>query len=148
MWVCWKHSVSLSLDSFCLFSGLLNISSTVVILRTSQTLTHSLNSASRLVLLLLFVFWPHIQHAGSYFPNPRLNPCPPHWEHGILTTGPPGKSLCLLFCLIEFSLSNPRWGERLLISDFKIYERISTIEDLPCIGRTDCFHCWINKLYQ
>ena len=27
------------------------------------------------------------------FPNQESNPCPLHWEHGVLTTGPPGKSL-------------------------------------------------------
>lgn len=46
-----KHSISLNLDSFHLLSGLLNISSTVVILRTSWALTHFLISASCFVLL-------------------------------------------------------------------------------------------------
>ena len=27
------------------------------------------------------------------FPNQGSNPCPMHWEHGVLTTGPLGKSL-------------------------------------------------------
>ena len=26
------------------------------------------------------------------FPSQGLNPCPLHWKHGVLTTGPPGKS--------------------------------------------------------
>ena len=36
-------------------------------------------------------FW--LRHAGSQFPDQGLNPCPLHWEHKILTTGPPGKPL-------------------------------------------------------
>ena len=30
---------------------------------------------------------------GNWFSDQWLNPCPLHWEHGVLTTGPPGKSL-------------------------------------------------------
>ena len=30
--------------------------------------------------------------AGSLFPNQGLNPCPPQWERGVLTPGPPGNS--------------------------------------------------------
>ena len=34
------------------------------------------------------------------------NPCPLHWEHGVLTTGPPEKSLSLsLDILISFCLA-------------------------------------------
>ena len=29
---------------------------------------------------------------GTYFLDQGLNPGPLHWEHGILATGPPGKS--------------------------------------------------------
>ena len=34
-----------------------------------------------------------MRHAGSWLPNQGSNPYPLHWEHGVLTTGPPGKSL-------------------------------------------------------
>ena len=34
---------------------------------------------------------------GPYFPNQGLNLHPLHWQHGVLTTGPPGKSLPLFF---------------------------------------------------
>ena len=34
-----------------------------------------------------FFFWPH----GLW--DQGLNPCPLHWKHRVLTTGPPGKSL-------------------------------------------------------
>ena len=30
----------------------------------------------------------------------RTHPCPLHWEHGVLTTGPSGKSLNLTFICI------------------------------------------------
>ena len=32
-------------------------------------------------------------HAGSSSPNQGSNPGPLHWEHEVLPTGPPGKSL-------------------------------------------------------
>ena len=31
-------------------------------------------------------------------PNQELNPCPLHWKHAVLATGPPGKSPGLRFC--------------------------------------------------
>ena len=37
---------------------------------------------------LLFYFFGHtLQHAGSQLPNQGLNPCPMHWDHGILIPG-------------------------------------------------------------
>ena len=36
---------------------------------------------------------PTQQHAGSWFSDQGLNPCPLQWKHGVLTTGPPHKSL-------------------------------------------------------
>ena len=33
-----------------------------------------------------------IQHVRSQFPDQGLNLCPLHWKHGVLITGPPGKS--------------------------------------------------------
>ena len=33
------------------------------------------------------------RRAGSYFPDQALNLCPLQWKRGVLTTGPPGKSL-------------------------------------------------------
>ena len=34
-------------------------------------------------------------HTMQNFPNQGSNLCPPQWKHGILTTGPPGKSKIL-----------------------------------------------------
>ena len=31
--------------------------------------------------------------------HPRIEPMPPAWKHGVLTTGPLGKSLSLLFLM-------------------------------------------------
>ena len=33
---------------------------------------------------------------GFQFPDQGLNPDPLHWEHGILATGPPGESPCMI----------------------------------------------------
>ena len=51
------------------------------------------------LVFFILVFWGYaMRHAGSSFPNQGLKPCPLHWEHGVLTTGPPGTSLsCLIF---------------------------------------------------
>ena len=34
-----------------------------------------------------------MQHVGSQFPDQGSNLRPLQWKHGVLTTGPPGKSL-------------------------------------------------------
>ena len=42
--------------------------------------------------LFFFLVKPHLWHEESWFPNQGSNLCPLHWKHGVLTTGPPGKS--------------------------------------------------------
>ena len=44
-------------------------------------------------LVLSLFFFLAAWHVGSYFPNQGSNPCPLQWKYGVLTTGPPGKSL-------------------------------------------------------
>ena len=39
-----------------------------------------------------------MQHAGCSSLTRDQTPGPLHWEHGVLTTGPPGKSLRNTFC--------------------------------------------------
>ena len=39
----------------------------------------------------LFIFFL-TQRKGSLFPNLGSNPCPLQWKHGVLATGPPGRS--------------------------------------------------------
>ena len=55
------------------------------------------------VIYLLDYGGSWLWHAGSLvaacgieFPDLALNPGPLHWEHGVLATGPPGKSLVSL----------------------------------------------------
>ena len=38
-----------------------------------------------------------MRHAELSTPDQGSNPGPPPWEHGVLPTGPPGKSLLMLF---------------------------------------------------
>ena len=46
----------------------------------------------------LFFFFGRIAlHVGPYFPDQGSNPCALQWKHGVLTTGPPGKSQSLPF---------------------------------------------------
>ena len=42
---------------------------------------------------LIFIFGHAMHHNTSYFPDQGSNLCPLYWEHGVLTTGLPGKSL-------------------------------------------------------
>ena len=40
----------------------------------------------------IFIYLLGTWHVESEFHNQGSNPCPLHWELGVLTTGPPGKS--------------------------------------------------------
>ena len=47
----------------------------------------------QLLLLFFFFFWQcHVAY-GTVFAEQGSNPSSLHWEHGVLSTGPPGKSL-------------------------------------------------------
>ena len=63
----------------------------------------------RLFIYLLVLFWPLCMtwHVGPSFPNQGLNPCPLQWKFGLLTTGPPGKSLSTIFtiCPLTFGFA-------------------------------------------
>ena len=69
----------------------------------------------------LFFFGCTVWHVGSYFPDQGLNPRPLHWKHGVLTTGPPGKSQTPL---IQWQLS---LGKKSILSAWEI---IFPIENL------------------
>ena len=46
-----------------------------------------------------------VGHAGYQFSHQGSNPCPRHWQHGVLTTGLPGRSLHLsLYCVVSESV--------------------------------------------
>ena len=57
---------------------------------------------------LSFFFWLH-HMACRIFPNQGSNSCALHWEHRILTTGPPGKSW-ILQTFYEDHLFPNLWG--------------------------------------
>ena len=38
---------------------------------------------------------------GILVPRPGIEPVPLHWEHGVLATGPPGKSCDMCFNLYD-----------------------------------------------
>ena len=49
-----------------------------------------------------------VRHIESLFLYQGSNPHPLHWEHGVLTTGPPGNSLKRFFCLfVSYHLRPP-----------------------------------------
>ena len=58
---------------------------------------------------IFFFFCYTMQHVKSQFPNQGPNVCPLHWEHGVLITGPAGKSLkdFLWKRVLIFLLPNP-----------------------------------------
>ena len=58
--------------------------------------------------------WSLLQHVeslvvvcGIYFPDQRLNLGPLHWEHRVLATGLPGKSLFCFFSVLFFQVDLP-----------------------------------------
>ena len=67
-------------------------------------------------------------HVGSLFSNPGWNPCLLHWKHGVLNTGPPGKSWLLLLLLFLPMLSG--------LWDLSSLTRDQT--HAPCNGK-----CWV-----
>ena len=70
---CWSNNVShLCFRSLCL-----------------QLVTGSDN------ILFKKIFWPHCMACGILVPRVGLNLQSLYWKHGILTIGPPRKSLCL-----------------------------------------------------
>ena len=54
-------------------------------------------------LLFFFFFCLYPMACGALVPQPEIEPMPPQWKHGVLTTGPPGESL-------EKQLLFMRWG--------------------------------------
>ena len=52
-------------------------------------------------LFFSLLFFLVFLHMGSWFQGSNL--CPPYWKHGVLTIGPPGKSLWVF--LVEHVLS-------------------------------------------
>ena len=58
-----------------------------------------------------FFFWPHWVACGILVLQSGSNSCPLQWKYRVLTTGPPGKSIYLLFILS----SNKYWWRALSV---------------------------------
>ena len=94
----WDPVLALSLLKYIMLANLLS-----VFLCFSLS-THRMGiTPNRLLLVLkrnflkfIFIFGCTERHVGSQFPNQGLNSCPLYWEHRVLTTRPPGKSLLLV----------------------------------------------------
>ena len=48
--------------------------------------------SNSLIFLSFFFFWPPLAACGILLPQPGIEPMPLQWKHGVLTTGPLGKS--------------------------------------------------------
>ena len=98
-----------------------------------------------------------LQHVGSSFPDQRSNLGPLHWEHGVLATGPPGKSplSCQNFNSTKFSLDQPGCSlfhpltpkldssERVQMKDHKIETQIRNIFDaMICVIQISDWEWW------
>lgn len=62
--------------------------------KTHPALTYSCPALCQALLLIYLFFGCSLLHKGFKLLNQGSNPLPLHWECGIQTTGPPGKSLC------------------------------------------------------
>ena len=67
----------------------------------------------------LFIFSPLLGPCGILTPEQVLNLCSLWWKHGVLTTGPPGKSLLLAFrsTMNLRSEVHVLWVTRSIVSD-------------------------------
>lgn len=58
------------------------------------------------IILYFFLSLSHAKCCESYFSDWGLNPCPLHWEVGVLTTRLPETSQCYYYFIITFYLLN------------------------------------------
>ena len=73
-------------------------------LQVVQIYKYSLNNSAYYMRVIdLFIFGRSAQHAGSQFPHQGLNPRPLQWKSGVLTTGPPRKSLYVCYFILVCS---------------------------------------------
>ena len=81
------------------------------------------------------LFWPYHVACGM-FPDQGLNPCPLHLEHGVLTTGTPGKSYSCIHC-------KQAWNYTPTEANFICKLETWTIKKAEC-RRIDAFElcCW------
>ena len=74
-------------------------------MKQTRDLFSKMKSLQHRVFYFFFYSLHHVL-AGSYFPDQGSNPCSLQWTHGILTTGPPGKSLQFFITSISFNLQD------------------------------------------
>ena len=89
--ICLQNYFPQRLDLFLYLTSMFTIS----INQHHASCQHQLHYQAMVGLLSLYFivfFLLAAQHVGSQFPNLGLNPRPMQWKHGVLTTGPPGKS--------------------------------------------------------
>ena len=70
---------------------------------------------------LIWLYWVLVAACAIWFPYQGWNPRPLHWEHGVLATGPPGKSFLdflrlplessFFLGLTGLGFPVPGWGE-------------------------------------
>ena len=56
------------------------------------------------IYLFIWLSWVLVAACGIYFPDEGSNPGPLHWEHGVLTAGPPRKSQESIYSTSHFPL--------------------------------------------
>ena len=72
------------------------------------------------IYLFIWLCWVLVVAYGIQFPDQGSNPGPQHWERGLLTTGPPGKSLFIYFWLYHVAC-------RMLVPQPGIEPRLSAV---------------------
>ena len=82
----------------------------------------------------LFFFWLSHTTCGISVPRPQeWNLCPLHWKHGVLTTGPPEKSLRLgldsVYCWKE-----AKGGNLLNRQEYSVWSQANKCSDFSCVA--------------
>lgn len=58
-------------------------------------------SATLVVIIIVSIFSPYMQLVKILVPLQGSNPHPLHWQLGVSTTGPPGKSLSSIYLVLS-----------------------------------------------
>ena len=85
----------------------MNVNGLISVLQTVLLSTDPLCLFFRNVYLLIWLSQVLVAACGIKFLDQGLNPGRLHWEHGVLATGPPGKSPSIMFLDLRSGL-NPR----------------------------------------
>ena len=77
-----------------------------------------------------FVFWLCYTACGMLVPRPGIEPRPWQWKRGVLTTGPPGKSLMGLLIMVT---------NIILAAELGHVTQASTMKSNHALDHGDCF---------